>query len=105
MIFRAIREEFGEKPEATMAAFLGALAEILPNQSDEEGIFAFDLETCAIVGGKDFVTIVSDLDVYFDSPDDDENEVIYYDREEWATTPEEVIGAFLSCLKTEVGSR
>jgi len=100
MVFRAIREEFAEKPEATMASFWNAIAEIEPNLMAESPDFAFNLGGCYLIGNETFAALVHDYETFFG--DEDENEIIYYAVEEWRDSPEEVIGALLNCLAENI---
>jgi len=90
IIYRAIRQEFRDKPQETMKAFLEALSEIIPNKTQKEDEYFFQFPECSLQGSHESIGIY-----------DERTPILIYHWVEWAQSPEEIIGALLNCLDIE----
>jgi hypothetical protein len=96
LTYRAIRQEFQEKPKETMEAFLEALSELMPNHGQEnstEEPYQFHFPECSLKGCPEHIGIYE--------KNKTETPILEYHITEWQENPEEVIGALLNCLEIE----
>jgi hypothetical protein len=102
---RLTAQEFEEKPKQSAVTFLEALGECLENLADdpEHGNYAYEVDDgLYLCGDGDSLWLSTQDPQEWEQEYDEDQELIYYDKAEWAADAEEVIGAFLCCLKEAI---
>lgn len=101
MFERILAKEFREDPSGTMLRFQAALAACVETEPHlDEPTFQMD-DDLYLIGSPDGTSIT--LSTYPELDSEGDGEILHYVCDEWEEEPEEVIGAFLNCLRKELG--
>lgn len=100
---RILSADFLSKPKETTLQLLAIIGYGKVNLASHEDEQAYEVSEGLFVGGSGEEIWISEQhpterDINFEN----DAELIYYAIEEWIQNPEEVIGAFLMCLKQNI---